>query len=186
MMVWTPLPPAPSAANSGRVNERIYHASSKGSFADKWHLDEMVVMIKGRKYWLWRAVDAEGYVLDALLQSRRNKKAALKLMHKLLKGQGVTPRVMVTDKLRSYDAAKRDIMPGIEHRSHKGLNNRAENSHLPIRRRELIMMRFKSAAQCQRFVSNHGPISNLFLFHRKHQTAADHRTLRTEGYGRLA
>lgn len=153
---------------------------SKGSFADKWHLDEMVVTIKGRKYWLWRAVDAEGYVLDALLQSRRNKKAALKLMRKLLKGQGVTPRVMVTDKLRSYDAAKRDIMPGVEHRSHKGLNNRAENSHLPIRRRERIMMRFKSTAQCQRFVSSHGQISNLFLFHRKHQTAADHRTLRTE------
>lgn len=84
----------------------------------------LVVTIKGRKYWLWRAVDAEGYVLEALLQSRRNKKAALKLMRKLLKGQGLTPRVMVTDKLRSYDAAKRDTMPGVEHRSHKGLNNR--------------------------------------------------------------
>lgn len=101
-------------------------------------------------------------------------------MRKLLKGQGLTPRVMVTDKFRSYDAAKRDIMPGVEHRSHKGLNNRAENSHVPIRRRERIMMRFKSTAQCQRFVSTHGPISNLFLVHRKHQIAADHQTLRTE------
>ncbi|MCF1462055.1 IS6 family transposase [Agrobacterium vitis] len=168
------------AAKFGSEFAALLRRRSKGGFADKWHLDEMVVTFKGRKYWLWRAVDAEGYVLEALLQSRRNKKAALKLMRKLLKGQGLTPRVMVTDKLRSYDAAKRDIMPGVEHRSHKGLNNRAENSHLPIRRRERIMMRFKSAAQCQRFVSTHGPISNLFLVHRKHQIAADHRTLRTE------
>ena len=95
---------------------------SIGNFADKWHLDEMVVSIKGKKYWPWRAVDANGYVLDALLQSRRNKGAALRLMRKLLKSQGVAPRVMVTDKLRSYSAAKREIMLGIEHRSHKGLN----------------------------------------------------------------
>ncbi len=95
----------------------------------------MAVPIKGKKYWLWRAVDANGYVLDALAQSRRNKGAALWLMRKLLKAQGMTPRVMVTDKLRSYDAAKREIMPGMEHRSHKSLNNRAENSHLPVRRR---------------------------------------------------
>lgn len=78
----------------------------------------MVVAIKGRKYWLWRAVDADGYVLDALIQSRRDKTAALRLMRKLLKGQCVTPRVMITDKLRSYDAARREIMPSVEHRSH--------------------------------------------------------------------
>jgi putative transposase len=107
----------------------------------------MVVTINGRKYWIWRAVDAEGYVFEALLQSRCNKKAALKLMRKLIKGQVLTPRVMVTDKLRSYDAAKRDIMPRVQHRSHNGLNNWAENSHVPIRRRERIMMQFKSAAQ---------------------------------------
>jgi len=152
---------------------------SKSRFADKWHLDEMVVTIKGKKHWLWRAVDAEGYVLDCLVQSRRNKKAALKLLRKLLKKQGATPRVMVTDKLRSYAAAKQDIMPGVEHRAHKGLNNRAENSHLNVRRRERSMMRFKSAAQCQRFVSCHGPISNLFLLHRKHQSAFHYRQLRT-------
>ncbi|MVA22481.1 IS6 family transposase [Agrobacterium vitis] len=151
---------------------------SRGHFADKWHLDEMVVSIKGKKYWLWRAVDANGYVLDALLQSRRNKRAALRLMRKLLKSQGVTPRVMVTDKLGSYSAAKRQLMPGIEHRSHKGLNNRVENSHLPVRLRERRMMRLKSARQCQRFVSTHGQIANLFLLHRKHLTAADHRQLR--------
>lgn len=127
----------------------------------------MVVSIKGKKYWLWRAVDTNGYVLDALLQTRRNSKAALRLMCKLLKGQGIAPRVMLTDKLRSYAAAKAELMPGVEHRSHKGINNRAENSHLPVRRRERRMMGFKSARQCQRFVSVHGQIANLFLLHRK-------------------
>ena len=134
--------------------------------------------IKGKKYWLWRAVDANGYVLDALLQSRRSKAAALRLMRKLLKGQGTTPRVMVTDKLRSYSAAKAELMPGVEHRSHKRLNNRAENSHLPVRRQERRMMRFKSARQCQRFVSTHGQTANLFLLHRKCLTADEHRQLR--------
>lgn len=86
---------------------------------------------------------------------------------------------MVTDKLRSYAAAKAELMPDVEHRSHKGLNNRAENSHLPVRRRERRMMRFKSARQCQRFVSIHGRIANFFLLHRKHLTAADHRELRS-------
>jgi putative transposase len=138
----------------------------------------MVVSIKGKKYWLWRAVDANDYVLDALLQNRRNKAAALRLMRKLLGGQGIPPRVMVTDKLRPYSAAKAELMPSIEHRSHKGLNNRAENSHLPLRRRERRMMRFKSARQCQRFVSTHGQIANLFHLHRKHLTAVDHRQLR--------
>ncbi|MBB3979615.1 transposase-like protein [Rhizobium azooxidifex] len=101
-------------------------------------------------------------------------------MRKLLKGQGVAPRVMVTDKLRSYDTAKAVLMPGVEHRAHKGLNNRAENSHLPLRRRERRMMRFKSARQCQRFVSIHGQIANLFHLHRKHLTAADHRQRRAD------
>jgi len=85
---------------------------------------------------------------------------------------------MITDKLKSYDTAKREIMPGVEHRSHKGLTNRAENSHLAVRRRERGMMRFKSARQCQRFVSIHGPIANLFHLHRKHLKAADHRDIR--------
>ncbi|WP_442793002.1 IS6 family transposase [Rhizobium sp. SL86] len=160
------------AAKFGRQYARTIRQRSAGKLADKWHLDEMVVGINGKKYWLWRAVDADGYVLDALIQSRRNKKAALRLMRKLLKGQCVSPRVMITDKLRSYDAARREIMPGVEHRSHKGLNNRAENSHLAVRRRERGMMRFKSARQCQRFVSIHGPIANLFHLHRKNLTAA--------------
>jgi putative transposase len=138
----------------------------------------MVVTIKGKKHWLWRAVDAEGYVLDALVQGRRNKKAALRLMRKLLKQQGTAPRVMITDKLGSYAAAKKELMPDVEHRSHKGLNNRAENSHLAVRRRERIMKRFKSTRQCQRFVSIHGPITNLFLYPRTSISAARHRHLR--------
>jgi putative transposase len=166
------------ASKFGRDFARSLRHRSKGSFADKWHLDEMVVAIKGKRYWLWRAVDVDGYVLDALIQSRRNKKAALKPMRRLLKGQGITPRVVVADKLRSYSAAKAELMPGVEHRSHKGLNNRAENSHLAIRRRERGFMRFKSVRQCQRFVSSHGPIANLFHLHRKHLTAADHRAIR--------
>jgi putative transposase len=112
---------------------------SAGRLGDKWHLDEVAISIGGKKHWLWRAVDQDGFVLDVLVQSRRNTKAAKRLMRKLLKGQGQSPRVMITDKLRSYRAAKRDIMPGVEHRSHKGLNNRAENSHQPTRRRERIM-----------------------------------------------
>ncbi len=97
-------------------------------------------------------------------------------------GDLLAPRVMVTDKLRSYSAAKSQLMPGVEHRSHKGLNNRAENSHLAVRRRERRMMCFKSARQCQRFVSTHGQIANLFLLHRKYLTAADHRQLRAHAF----
>jgi len=152
---------------------------SRGQFAGKWQLDEMVVTIKGRKQRLRRAVDANGSVRYALLQGRRNKRAAPRLMRELLKGQGAVPRVMVTDKRRSCFAAKAEWMPGVEHRPRKGLNNRAENSHLPARRRERCMMGFKSEWQCQCFVSTHGPIANLFLLHRKHLTAADHRKLRS-------
>jgi putative transposase len=96
---------------------------------DKWHLDEVAISIAGRKYWLWRAVDQHGVVLDILVQSRRNATAAKRLLRKLLKKQGIAPRVMITDKLASYGAANREIMLGVEHRQHKGLNNRAENSH---------------------------------------------------------
>jgi putative transposase len=99
-------------------------------------------------------------------------------MRKLLKGQVRSPRVIITDKLRTYGAAKREIMPGVEHRSHKGLNNRAENSHQPIRRRERIMKRFKSARQLQRFVSIHDPIANLFHIPRHDIPSNHHRQLR--------
>jgi putative transposase len=119
---------------------------------DKWHLDEVVISLAGQKHWLWRAVDQHGAVLDILVQSRRNTKAAKRLIRKLLKRQGMAPRVMIRDKLASYGAAKREILPSVEHRQHRGLNNRAENSHQPTRR-ERVMKRFKSAGQAQRFLS---------------------------------
>lgn len=114
------------------------------------------------------------------MQSRRNAKAAKRLMRKLLKGQGRPPRVMITGKLRSYDAAKREITPTVEHRSHKGLNNRAENSHQPFWRRERIMKRFKSQRHLQRFVSIHDPIVNLFYIPRYEIPSSHHRELRSE------
>src|SRR3954465_67827 len=149
---------------------------------DKWHLDEVVIMIAGVKHWLWRAVDQTGIVLDVLVQSRRDQRAAKRLLRKLLKRQGRAPRVMITDKLASYSAAKREVMPGIEHRRHKGLNNRAENSHQPTRRRERQMKRFKSAGQAQRFLSTPDQINNLFPLCREHVTATEYRAARARAF----
>jgi putative transposase len=144
-------------------------------------LDEVVISIAGRKHWLWRAVDQHGAVLDILVQSRRNAKAARRLLRKLLKKQGVAPRVMITDKLASYGAARREIMPGVAHRQHKGLNNRAENSHQPTRQRERIMKRFKSARQAQRFLSVHDQVANLFR-RPANTKAADQRRARARAF----
>jgi putative transposase len=144
---------------------------------DKWHPNEVVISIAGRKHWLWRAVDQHGIVLDILVQSRRNAKAAKRLLRKLLKKQGTVLRVMITDKLASYGAAKREIMPGVKHRQHRGLNNRAENSHQPTQRRERIMKRFKSAGQAQRFLSVPDQVADLFRLPAK-SNAADRRLSR--------
>ena len=145
---------------------------------DKLPLDEVVIKIAGVKHWLWRAVDQTGMVLDVLVQRQRDKRAAKRLLRKLLKRQCRSPRVMITDKLASYSAAKRELMPGVEHRRHKGLNNRAENSRQPTRRRERQMKRFKSARPAQRFLSAHDQISNLFHLRRDHITASASRTVR--------
>jgi putative transposase len=110
---------------------------------DKWHCDEVFLTINGKRHYLWRAVDQHGNVLDILVQSQRNKAAAKKFFRKLLKGCIYVPRVMITDKLASYGAAKREILPSIEHRQSRYLNNRAENSHQPTRKREQVMQRFK-------------------------------------------
>src|SRR5262252_8331703 len=142
----------------------------------------LVLKIAGVKHWLWRAVDQAGTVLDVLVQRRRDKRAAKRLLRKLLKKQMRAPRVMITDKLASYGAAKREVMPGIEHRQHKGLNNRAENSHQPTRRRERQMKQFKSAGQAQRFLSAHDQINNLFYLRRDHATAAEHRASRRQSF----
>jgi putative transposase len=126
---------------------------------DKWHLDEVFLTIHGERHYLWRAVDQDGNVLDILVQSRRNKQAAKKFFRKLLKGLTYVPRVIITDKLKSYGAAKREILPGVEHRQHRYLNNRAENSHQPTRQRERCLQGFKSPGHAQRFLAAYGPIA---------------------------
>jgi putative transposase len=138
---------------------------------DIWHLDEVVITIAGKKNWLWRAVDQDGYVLDEVVQARRNTKAAKRLLKRLLKKQGCPPRRMITDKLGTYAAAQRQIMPTVEHRSHKGLNNRAENSHLPFRRRERVMQGFRSPRHLQRFISVFSAVRNLFVPPRSRRSA---------------
>jgi putative transposase len=142
---------------------------------DKWHLDEVFLSINGERQYLWRAVDQDGHVLDILVQRRRDKHAAKKFFRKLLKGLTYVPRVIITDQLKSYEAAKREILPGVEHRQHRYLNNRAENSHQPTRQRERTMRRFKSAGHAQRFLSAHGPILSHFRPRRHRLRARDYR-----------
>jgi putative transposase len=138
---------------------------------DIWHLDEVVVTISGQKHWLWRAVDQDGYVLDEVVQARRDTRAAKCLLKRLLRKQGCPPRRKITDKLGSYAAARRQIMPEVDHRSHKGLNNRAENSHLPFRRRERVMQGFRSPRHLQRFISVFSAVRNLFVPPRSRRSA---------------
>jgi putative transposase len=142
---------------------------------DKWHLDEVFLTINGERHYLWRAVDQDDNVLDILVQSRRHKKAAKKFFRKLLKGLQYVPRVVITDKLKSYGAAKREILPGVEHRQSRYLNNRCENSHRPTRQRERRMQGFKSAGHAQRFLSAFGPIFQHFRPRRHLLSASEYR-----------
>jgi putative transposase len=142
---------------------------------DKWHLDEVFVKLNGQPHYLWRAVDQAGVVLDILVQPHRDKIAAKRFFRKLLKGLQYVPRVLITDKLQSYGAAKAELLPGVEHRQHKGLNNRAENSHQPTRERERRMRRFKSPGHAQRFLSAHGVIASHFRPGRHRLRAAVYR-----------
>jgi len=149
---------------------------------DIWHLDEVVVTIKSRKFWLWRAVDQNGVVLDEILQGRRNTAAAKRLFTRLMKKYRCAPKRFITDKLRSYGAAKREVAPGVEHRSHKGLNNRAENSHLPFRKRERAMQGYRSPGGLQRFVSIHSAIRNCFSVPARRRSALTIRYHRLEAF----
>jgi putative transposase len=146
-------------------------------------LDEVVVSIAVERRWLGRAVDQNGFVLDVLIQRRRDTRAAQRLMRRLLKSPVTPPRVMITDKLRSYGAAKAKMDLRVEHRQPKGLNNRAENSHQPTQRRERIMKRFKSARQAQRFLSVHDQVANRFhLPCPAKATAEDRRAKRNRAF----
>ena len=152
----------------------------RGRADSVWHLDEMVVRINGKRMFMWRALDKEGEVLDVLVQKCRNKAAALKLLRKLLKNQGCVPEGIVTDGLASYRAALREL--GYQTRHKPGRlrdNNRIENTHLPVRRRERKMQRFKSQGQAQRFVSTHGAIYNTFNIERHLISRKKMRHLRT-------
>jgi putative transposase len=144
---------------------------------DRWHLDEVFLKINGRLHYLWRAVDQDGDALDILVQSRRDKKAAKKFFRKLLKGLRYVPLVIITDKLKSYSAAKAEVLPGVEHCQNKGQNNRAENSHQPTRLRERVMRRFKSSGHAQRFLSAFGIITSHFRVGRHLYRASGYRAV---------
>jgi len=149
---------------------------------DKWHLDEVFISINGVQHYLWRAVDQQGKVLDILVQRRQDTAAAKKFFRRLLKDLQYVPRVLITDKLASYGAAHRAVLPRVEHRRHKGLNNRAENSHQPTRERERRMRRFKSPGHAQRFLAAYGPIAGHFRPRRHRLTAAAYRHQRDQAH----
>jgi putative transposase len=139
---------------------------------DVWHLDEVVVTIAGKKHWLWRAVDQDGYVLDEIVQSRHDTKVAKRLLKRLLKKQACPPRRLITDKLGSYASARRQIMPLVEHRAHKGLNNRAENSHVPLQKRERMMQGIRSVGGLQQHFSVFSTVRNLLLHDLRHEAVS--------------
>jgi len=145
----------------------------------RWHLDGMVIRIAGERMYLWRAVDHEGEVLDMLVQRRRDSRAALRRMRKLLKKQGFAPKLLITDKLRSYAAAFRRLRLTCPHEQGLRMNNRAENSHQVVRRREHKMQRFKSPRSAQRFLSMH-TVHNTFNFQRHLVSRSTLRIFRAE------
>ena len=150
----------------------------QGRLGDTWYLDELFVMINGQRRYLWRAVDQDGDVIDILVQPRRDAAAARRFFRRLLKSQRREPFRLVTDKLGSYRAAHREVMPLVTHDTDRYANNRAEVSHQPTRQRERQMRRFKSSNQAQRFLHVHGVIQNLFRLGRHRLRSVHHRMLR--------
>ena len=146
----------------------------------QWHFDEMFVSIGGRRMYLWRAVDQNGEVLDVLVQAKRDKQAACRLLRKLLKKHAIAPRTIVTDKLQSHAAAIRELdLTGTHHQA-KWKNNRIEGSHVPIRLLERKMQRFRTPGSTQRFLSVHAVLYNHFNTRRHLIPAAEHRALRAQ------
>src|SRR5829696_6051159 len=149
----------------------------------RWHMDEMFVRVGGKQMYLWRAVDAEGEVLDVLLQAKRDTKAARKLMRKLLKRQGMAPDEWVTDKCPAYGAALRALnLTQAPHTRRKRANYRAESSHVPVRRRERKLQGFKSPRAAQRFLSLHAATYNVLTVPRHLVSARTHRLFRAEAF----
>ena len=149
---------------------------------DTWHLDEVYLRINGVLHHLWRAVGQDGVVLDILVQARRNATAAKRFFKRLLAGLKYKPKRIVTDGLRSYGVARREVLPEVRHRTSRYLDNRAENSHRPTRRRERQMQRFKSPGQAQRFLSSHAMIYGHFRPRRHLMTAARYRRARADAF----
>ena len=154
----------------------------QGRLEDIWYVDELFLTIRGQRRYLWRAVDQDGDVIDILVTSRRDRRAAKRFFRKILRHQGKPPWQLVTDKLRSYPAAHREVFPSVIHRTGQYENNRAEVSHQHTREQERQMRRFKSIAQAQCFLSVHGPIQNLFRVGRHHLKAIHHRMLRDRAF----
>lgn len=138
--------------------------------------------LSGRSFWLWRTVDQHGVVLEEILQPRRDKQAAKRLLISLIKRHGVVPKRIITDKLRSYGAAKREVASHVDHWSHKGLKNRAENSHLPFRKRERTMQGVRSPGGLQRFVSIHSATRSRFSVPSRRRAALTIRYHRVEAF----
>ena len=155
---------------------------ARGRLGDTWYLDEVFIKINGVQHYLFRAVDQDGDEIDILVQKRKDKNAAKRFFKKLLKGQQATPIKVVTDKLRSYSAAKRDLMPSVEHSTQQYENNRCELSHQPSRQQERQMRRFKSQHQAQRFLTCHGVVNNLFRLGRHLMRAKNYRVLRDRAF----
>ena len=147
-------------------------------FGDTFFIDEVFVKIDGIQHYLWRAVDQDGDVVDVFLQSRRDGKAAKRFFRRLLKIHRNEPRKIVTDKLRSYGVAHRELIPETIHDTSQYANNRAEPSHQPTRVRERGMRRFKSMQQAQRFLTVHAAVYNLFNLGRHHVSAKNYRFFR--------
>ena len=161
----------------GRVLKR-----GEGRFGEDGYCGEVFISINAERLYLWRAVDQDGHGLDILVQPRRDRAAGERFFRKILKGQGTAPRRVVTDGLRSYARAIRNVPPMAQHDTAKYANNRAENSHQPTRRREREMQRFKSRYRAQRFLSLHARVNNLFRYGRHAMSAKNHRAFRSKAF----